>query len=78
MVSKFPQMGSSIFSEMSQLAMHYNAINLSQGFPDFPIMSIDSIKELKLLNEELIQQKLIKTNLIFENEFKNSWENFIK
>lgn len=36
MVSKFPQMGSSIFSEMSQLAAQYNAINLSQGFPDFP------------------------------------------
>jgi hypothetical protein len=53
-------------------------INFQYGFPDFPIMSIDSIKELKLLNEELIQQKLIKTNLIFENEFKNSWENFIK
>jgi methionine aminotransferase len=37
MVSKFPQMGSSIFSEMSQLAAHYQAINLSQGFPDFSI-----------------------------------------
>jgi methionine aminotransferase len=35
--SKLPQVGTTIFSVMSQLANEHNAINLSQGFPDFPV-----------------------------------------
>jgi len=38
-VSKLPQMGNSIFAVMSQMANEFNAINLSQGFPDFDIAS---------------------------------------
>ncbi len=34
-LSKLPALGSSIFSQMSQLAAEQQAINLSQGFPDF-------------------------------------------
>ncbi|NOT13177.1 MAG: methionine aminotransferase [Methylococcaceae bacterium] len=33
--SKLPNVGTTIFTVMSQLATHHNAINLSQGFPDF-------------------------------------------
>ncbi len=33
--SKLPQVGTSIFSVMSALAKEHQAINLSQGFPDF-------------------------------------------
>lgn len=33
--SKLPQVGTTIFSKMSALANQYNAINLSQGFPNF-------------------------------------------
>ncbi|PSR55805.1 aminotransferase [Adhaeribacter arboris] len=33
--SKLPQIGTSIFTVMSQLAQQHGAINLSQGFPDF-------------------------------------------
>lgn len=33
--SKLPHIGTTIFSVMSQLATKYNAINLSQGFPDY-------------------------------------------
>ncbi|HEV7229888.1 MAG TPA: methionine aminotransferase [Bacteroidia bacterium] len=33
--SKLPKMGTSIFAVMSKLANENNAINLSQGFPDF-------------------------------------------
>lgn len=33
--SKLPNIGTTIFSVMSGLAREYNAINLSQGFPDF-------------------------------------------
>jgi methionine aminotransferase len=33
--SKLPAIGTSIFAVMSKMANDYNAINLSQGFPDF-------------------------------------------
>ncbi|SMG30413.1 methionine aminotransferase [Marivirga sericea] len=35
--SKLPNVGTTIFTVMSQMASEYNAINLSQGFPDFPV-----------------------------------------
>ena len=35
--SKLPNAGNSIFSEMSALANQHQAINLSQGFPDFQL-----------------------------------------
>lgn len=34
--SKLPNISPSIFSVMSKMAAEYNAINLSQGFPNFP------------------------------------------
>lgn len=34
-VSKLPNVGTTIFSTMSDLAAQYNAINLGQGFPEF-------------------------------------------
>ncbi len=36
-ITKLPQTGTSIFAVMSQMASEYKAVNLSQGFPDFPI-----------------------------------------
>ncbi|MBK0369979.1 methionine aminotransferase [Flavobacterium agrisoli] len=36
-MTKLPQTGTSIFSKMTSLANQYDAINLSQGFPNFPI-----------------------------------------
>jgi len=35
--SKLPNVGTTIFTVMSQLANEYNAVNLGQGFPDFPM-----------------------------------------
>jgi len=37
MQSKLPNIGTSIFTVMSQLAAKHGAINLGQGFPDFPM-----------------------------------------
>ncbi len=37
MISKLPDLETTIFSVMSKLAVENNAINLSQGFPDFKI-----------------------------------------
>ncbi|MGO4818481.1 methionine aminotransferase [Flavobacterium sp. W22_SRS_FP1] len=36
-MSKLPNIGTSIFTVMSKMAHEYNAINLSQGFPNFPV-----------------------------------------
>jgi methionine aminotransferase len=33
--SKLPNVGTTIFTVMSQLAMRHGAVNLGQGFPDF-------------------------------------------
>lgn len=41
-ISKLPEVGTTIFTVMSSLAKEYNAVNLGQGFPDFA------------MNEELI------------------------
>lgn len=35
--SKLPNVSVTIFTQMSQLAMEHNAVNLSQGFPDFDV-----------------------------------------
>ena len=35
--SKLPNVGTTIFTIMSGLAAEYNAVNLGQGFPDFPM-----------------------------------------
>ena len=37
MQSKLPKVGTTIFTTMSKMAMDHNAINLSQGFPNFPV-----------------------------------------
>ena len=37
--TKLPRVGTTIFTVMSQLAVEHGAINLGQGFPDFPVPS---------------------------------------
>ena len=37
MISKLPNVGTTIFTTMSKMAIDHNAINLSQGFPNFPV-----------------------------------------
>jgi methionine aminotransferase len=46
-ISRLPEVGTSIFAVMSKMATEYGAINLSQGFPDFPVDAalIDLISE---------------------------------
>lgn len=43
--TKLPKVGTTIFTEMSQLAAEHGAINLSQGFPDFdgPLALLDRV-----------------------------------
>ncbi len=49
-VSKLPQVGTTIFTVMSALANEYNAVNLSQGFPDFET----SPELIELVNQAMI------------------------
>lgn len=46
--SKLPDTGTSIFTVMSGLAQQHNAINLGQGFPDYPMSEIlvDKVHEV--------------------------------
>lgn len=37
MQTKLPKVGTTIFTVMSQLAAQHDAVNLGQGFPDFPV-----------------------------------------
>lgn len=54
-MSKLPHIGSSIFTVMSQMSSKHNAINLAQGFPNFPVDS--RLKDLvsKWAKEEIHQ-----------------------
>ena len=50
-VSKLPNVGTTIFTTMSVLAVQHDAINLGQGFPDFPMS-----EELIVLVNEAMQK----------------------
>src|SRR5690348_1849119 len=45
--SKLPDVGTTIFTVMSSLAIEYKAVNLGQGFPDFPMSEglIDAVND---------------------------------
>src|SRR6478736_2458392 len=47
--SRLPEVGTSIFTIMSRMALENGAINLSQGFPDFPV----SEKLIELINQNM-------------------------
>jgi methionine transaminase len=49
LISRLPEVGTSIFTVMSKLALDHGALNLSQGFPDFPV----SEKIIELIYENL-------------------------
>jgi methionine aminotransferase len=53
--SKLPNLSTSIFAEMSALARETGALNLSQGFPDFPV-SADLVKLLGKYASEGVNQ----------------------
>ena len=52
-MSKLPNVTTSIFSVMSQLANEHGAINLSQGFPNFPVD-----ERLLQISERLIRRNI--------------------
>jgi methionine transaminase len=54
-MSKLPHIGTTIFTTMSQMAMEHNAINLSQGFPNFPVDERLTAIIAKLANQNVHQ-----------------------
>ena len=73
--SKLPKSETNIFTIMSQLANNHNAINLSQGFPDFDVdpLLINTVKKYldkkKIVASELMKQfyKKIHTKMFNKN-----------
>lgn len=53
--SRIRGFGTSIFSEMSRLALEHNAVNLSQGFPDFPGPDYIKAAAIAAINADLNQ-----------------------
>lgn len=53
LTTKLPQVGTTIFTKMSALAQQHNALNLSQGFPDFPA----SRELIGLVNKYMLAEK---------------------
>jgi methionine aminotransferase len=49
--SRLPDVGTTIFTVMSKMALDYGAINLSQGFPDFPMDE----KLISLVNRAMLE-----------------------
>lgn len=55
LASKLPNVGTTIFSTMSALAQEHSAINLAQGFPNFPIDPILQEQLLRVAKEHVHQ-----------------------
>ena len=58
--SKLPQVGTTIFTVMSVLAAELGAVNLGQGYPDFP-MSEELVSLVAQAMREVIHEKLRRT-----------------
>lgn len=54
-MSKLPNIGTSIFTVMSKMAAEHDAINLSQGFPNFPVDAILTDIVIRLAKENVHQ-----------------------
>ena len=58
-MSKLPNIGTSIFTKMSKMASEHNAINLSQGFPNFQVDKRLTDIVAKLVTENVHQYTLM-------------------
>jgi methionine aminotransferase len=54
-MSKLPNIGTSIFTVMSKMAAEHGAINLSQGFPNFPVDPLLTDIVIRLATENVHQ-----------------------
>ena len=77
--SRLPDVGTSIFTIMSKMALDYGAINLSQGFPDFSIdrKIIDLVNKYMLAdhNQYAPMQGMPVFRNVIANVIKDSFNN---
>ncbi|MDO8316649.1 MAG: methionine aminotransferase [Flavobacterium sp.] len=79
-MSKLPNISTSIFTVMSKMAAEYNAINLSQGFPNFPVDERLTAIVAKLAKENVHQYTpmsgypplLSKIALLIQNSYQRT------
>lgn len=73
MISKLPHVGTTIFTEMSALAQKYNAVNLSQGFPNFKVEKelLDSVS--RALNGQKNQYAPMQGHLGLREQIVNKY-----
>ena len=76
--SKLPDIGSTIFTEMSALANEYNAINLSQGFPNYPIDPVLSKLVQEAMNDGYNQYAPMAGSLDLRIAISNKYESLYK
>ena len=62
--SKLPEVGTSIFTVMSALATEYGAVNLGQGFPDFPMDHALTDLVAKAMNDDFNQYSPMAGNVL--------------
>lgn len=62
--SKLPNVGTSIFTVMSALATEYGAVNLGQGFPDFPMDHALTGLVAKAMNDDFNQYSPMAGNVL--------------
>ena len=62
--SKLPEVGTSIFTVMSALATEYGAVNLGQGFPDFPMDHALTDLVAKAMNDDFNQYAPMAGNVL--------------
>ena len=62
--SKLPDVGTSIFTVMSALATEFGAVNLGQGFPDFPMDHALTDLVAKAMNDDFNQYSPMAGNVL--------------
>jgi len=76
-MSKLPNVGTTIFTVMSKMANEHNAINLSQGFPNFPIAKRLEEIYAETVNKDVHQYAPMPGNSLLREELaKLTWKSY--
>ncbi|MEI6086187.1 MAG: methionine aminotransferase [Bacteroidota bacterium] len=72
--SKLPNVGTSIFTVMSQLAVEHGAVNLGQGFPDFPMDHALTDLVAKAMSDDFNQYSPMPGNVLLRERLAEKTE----
>jgi methionine aminotransferase len=72
--SKLPNVGTSIFTVMSQLAVEHGAVNLGQGFPDFPMDHALTDLVAKAMSDDFNQYSPMAGNVLLRERLAEKTE----